>query len=162
MDKVDKIIKVDKMENVALVIDDNNKLTNDRHYRKRFIKIVDNIIIKLLPKFKKIFIYFTNSPIIMLTKFDSNDTIDIYIKDIITGYQINDGISNISNTNIFDYIIVITTESSIINISESNIIFLKNKMYLLNLNFNKIGLIHYKNSINFYQYLEKIFNKKKL
>ena len=97
----------------------------------------------------------------MLTKFDSNDTIDIYIKNIITGYQINDGISNISNTNIFDYIIVITTESSIINISESNTIFLRNKMYLLNLNFNKIGLIHYRKAINFYQYIEKIFNKKK-
>ena len=49
--------------------------------------------------------------------------------------------------NIFDYIIVITTESSIINISESNTIFLRNKMYLLNLNFNKIGLIHYKKAI---------------
>ena len=97
----------------------------------------------------------------MLTKFNYNDTIEIYLKDIITGYQVNDGISNISNTNIFNYIIVITTQNSIVNISESNNIFLKNKMYLLNLNFDKIGVIHKKKSINFYQYLEKIFNKKK-
>lgn len=136
--------------NIAIVIDDNIKLKTNNYYRQLFLKITNHIIYHLKKK-HKITIYFTNSPILILTQFEKNDSIENYINSTISNYTVNDGISNINNLDNYQLILALFNNDSHLNFN--NYINYYNNIKLINISTINIQYENFR-IINYKDYLE--------